>query len=273
MPPSCSARSARPEPVRYGRACQMLVQPTIGTRSHRPLEVWACPPSPSSPHTPHSGPNAPRAGPLLLQRTGDNPGPLTYRLHATPTTARRSATSARDLARCPSGAVWPQEPRGHVIVIRRLQTRRVYPILHSSTRHHNPGVWSGRTAVNVCALATGRNLSFFRAARWDIAHDVPPVTRTRLRAINSAQLTGVSCGSHVHIREFRNFNSLKAPLQASFWPSCFACALVRPALRLGCPWRTTTLVTDDATRVGHDRSPLLCRIGLSWTWTGLTAAV
>lgn len=35
-----------------------------------------------------------------------------------------------------------------------------------------------------------------------------PVTRTRLRAINSAQLTGVRCGSHVHIREFRNFNSL-----------------------------------------------------------------
>lgn len=117
------------------------------------------------------------------------------------------------------------------------------------------------------------NLSLFRAVRCDIVQDVPPVTRTRLRVINSAQLTGVTCGSHVHIREFRNFNSLKASFQASFWPSCFACALVRPALRLGCPWRTTTLVTNDASRGGHDRSPLLCRIGLDWTWTGLTAAV
>lgn len=162
MPPSCRARSARPEPVRYARACQMLVQPTIGTRSHRPLEVWACPPSPSAlPVLTHPS-QRPKRPPMCRTPTSAAHGRQSRASHISPACHSHNRPplchfrARSSVAGCPSGAVWPQEPRGHVIVIRRLQTRRVYPILHSSTRHHNPGLRSGRTTVNVCALATGR---------------------------------------------------------------------------------------------------------------------
>lgn len=129
-------RSARPDPVRCGCGCQKLVQPTIGPRSCKPLEVWACP---SSLRAPHSTPNTPPcAGPLLLQRTGDrHSGSLTYRLHITPSTVRRSATSARSsegARQVPADT----SSQGHVIVIRRFRASIVCPVQHSSIQNHNP---------------------------------------------------------------------------------------------------------------------------------------
>lgn len=218
------------------------------------------------PFKPSHCPNTPPcAGPLLLQCTGDNPGHLTYRLHATPTAVRCSASSARSseapvrcrLGRQESVAMSSSydDASGHDMSVLFYT---VLPDIIVLSFHRGqclcPGNRKETLVFQGCPLVT------YRTCR--------PVTRTRLRAINSAQLTGVCCGSHVHIREFRNFNSLKAPLQASFWPCCFACALVRPALRLGCRWRTTNLVTDDATRVGHGHSPLLCRTELNWAGFG-----
>lgn len=101
--PSVRPRSARPDPVRCGCGCQKLVQPTICPHSHMPLEVWA---SPSSHRAPHSAPNT--QDPYFCSARGDIQGISHIACISLPGPFA-ALPVPRDLARCPSGAVWHQQ--------------------------------------------------------------------------------------------------------------------------------------------------------------------